>query len=175
MNLLDYEKLRRAFIEDLCGTEEISISMSFMASPIADRACEVVESDYSLDLLLDQAKKAPSLGAYIRAKAHRCDRVTYRAAAFEQGQISRHYWSRLLNDDIRASKEKLLRVALLLELSRDEADEMLEIAGYTMSPAILRDVVIQYCLEQHIYDFTMIEKLLEDHEIQSLFNDRQCS
>jgi hypothetical protein len=121
------------------------------------------------------AKKSQTLGVYIREKAFRCDMVTYRPALFEQGQISRDYWSKLLNDEVRASKEKLLRVAVLLRLSAEEAEEMLSKAGYSISQAILRDVVVEYCLSQQYYDFVVIEQLLADHMIQSLFNDRRSS
>ena len=126
-----------------------------------------------LEELLEKAKKSASLGTYLRKKAHQRGMVTYKAALFEQGQISRDYWSRLLNDDINPSKEKLLRVAILLRLSREEADDMLDKAGYALSPTILRDVIVGYCLDQHIYDFAAIEELLADHDIQSLFNDRR--
>ena len=87
--------------------------------------------------------------------------------------MSRDYWSKLLNDEVKASKEKLLRVAILLELDAEEAEEMMKLAGYSLSAKILRDVVVMYCLRKELYDFVVIEQLLEDHEVQSLFNDRR--
>jgi hypothetical protein len=148
------------------------------ASPFKKRfsaPAPVIRTKLQLGELIENAKHSPSLGVYIREKAHRCDKVTYRSALFEQGQISRDYWSKLLNDEIRASKEKLLRVAVLLQLNAEEAEEMLNIAGYSLSQANLRDVVVEYCLRQQYYDFVVIEQLLADHLIQSLFNDRRCT
>jgi hypothetical protein len=148
-----------------------------LAAPMPVRAAKFSEANaealVDLDDLLKTAKQLPSLGAYIWEKAHRLDRVRYRPALHEQGQISRDYWSKLLNDEVKASKEKLLRVAVLLELNVEEAEEMLELAGYSISPKILRDVVVMYCLRRELYDFVVIEQLLEDHEVQSLFNDRR--
>ncbi len=149
-----------------------------LAAPVPVRAAKfsaanAVDAQVNLDELLETAKQLPSLGAYIREKAHRLDRVRYRPALHEQGQISRDYWSKLLNDEVKASKEKLLRVAVLLELDVEEAEEMLELAGYSISPKIPRDVVVMYCLGRELYDFVVIEQLLEDHEVQSLFNDRR--
>jgi hypothetical protein len=188
----EYLRIRKAFIEDVFGGIVLSKSKVMLADLIAEesdaiqdalpsmiphmaRPAPQIQSNKQLVDLLGIAKQSPSLGAYIREKAHRCEMVTYRPAVFEQGQISRDYWSKLLNDEIRASKEKLLRVAVLLQLSVVEAEEMLDKAGYSMSPAILRDVVVEYCLEHRYYDFIGIEKMLADHEIQSLFNDRRSS
>jgi len=126
-----------------------------------------------LDELLSQAKASGTLGMYIRRLALARDMLTYRAARFEAGQISRDYWSRLLNDEVNASKEKLLRVAVLLRLDYEEAEDMLEKAGFAFSPANLRDVVVGYCLQRRLYDFAEIEALLADREVQSLFNDRK--
>lgn len=126
-----------------------------------------------LEEILESAKRSVSLGKYIRQKAHRSNMLSYRPALFEQAQISRDYWSRLLNDEVNASKEKLLRVAILLKLNSAETEDLLEKAGYSLSQTILRDVVVTYCLEHRIYDFVSIEALLADHDVQSLFNDRR--
>jgi hypothetical protein len=185
----EYLRIRKAFIEDMFGGIVLSKSKVMLADMIVQesdaiqhsmippmaRPAPEIQSKKQLVYLLGNAKQSPLLGAYIREKAHRCDMVTFRPALFEQGQISRDYWSKLLNDEIRASKEKLLRVAVLLQLSVVEAEEMLDKAGYSMSPAILRDVVVEYCLEHRYNDFNVIEQMLADHEIQSLFNDRRSS
>lgn len=135
----------------------------------------VAQRSPSLDELLDQAKKEKPLGAYLREKAFRCQMSTYQPALFQQAQISRDYWSRLLNHEVNPSKEKLLRVAVLLKLSLEEAEELLDKAGYALSQSILRDVIVAYCLRTKTYDFAAIEALLEDHEVQSLFNDRRMA
>jgi len=129
--------------------------------------------EIELDDLLGRAKASGTLGSYIRQLAHARDMLSYRAALFESGQISRDYWSRLLNDEVNPSKEKLLRVAVLLKLDREEAEDLLEKAGYSLSPTILRDVIVGFCLQRGKYDFAEIEALLADRDVQSLFNDRR--
>jgi hypothetical protein len=176
---LDFDTLKLSFmeylqedpirleVECLQASYHIDIEDSYSVSE------SIPAPEAPLEELLDTAKQSLSLGAYIREKAHRRDMVTYRPAFFERGQISRDYWSRLLNDEVKASKEKLLRVAILLRLSVDDAEAMLEKAGYALSPSILRDVALTFCLQRRMYDFVKIEALLADHQVQSLFNDRR--
>lgn len=195
MGRVDYEVIREAFIAETFGLEAVlraessegkdllfDLDVIGFPAPDASRSAPVREIEAeanfrkkSLPDLLDHAKQSASLGAYIRGKAHLSDKLTYRAALFEQGQISRDYWSKLLNDEIKPSKEKLLRVAVLLQVSGEEAQELLAKAGYALSPTDLRDVVVSYCLREGHYDFVIIEQLLADHRIQSLFNDRRSS
>ncbi len=176
----DYERIREAFIADAFGTGDTLYvvgaplpSFSARRTPSTDEVHHYRRA--RLPELIDQAKKTASLGAYLRGQAHRAGLASYRATSFEQGQISRDYWSKLLNDEIKPSKEKLLRVAVLLRLNGEQLDEMLEKAGYALSPTDLRDVVVSYCIRERHYDFAVIERLLADHEIRSLFNDRRCS
>jgi hypothetical protein len=191
MSPIDYEKIKEAFIAATFGigaeiqanSSDLLYETDVFYAPIktslpSDAQAAPSEASYQrlrLPDLLDRAKQKPTLGAYIRNKAFQGDMVTYRPASFEQGQISRDYWSKLLNDEIKPSKEKLLRVAVLLQLGSDELEEMLTKAGYALSPTDLRDVVVSYCLSEGHYDFVVIEQLLADHDIQSLFNDRRCS
>ncbi|TLS54108.1 hypothetical protein FE782_01825 [Paenibacillus antri] len=166
MHYLQHEHIFPGEAPELLSYREISyneIALPAQAPP----------PELQLDDLLNQAKASGTLGTYIRQLALSRDMLTYRAARFESGQISRDYWSRLLNDEVNASKEKLLRVAVLLQLSCEEAEEMLEKAGYSLSPTILRDVIVGYCLQRRIYDFAEIEETLADREVQSLFNDRK--
>ncbi|WNR45153.1 hypothetical protein [Paenibacillus roseipurpureus] len=175
MNPSNFKQIKKTFIEDVFGYMIVSERCEvFVENSFTDASMAPIPlSDTSLEELLDTAKRSESLGTYLRQKAHQRDMITYRPALFEQGQISRDYWSRVLNDEMRASKEKLLRIAILLKLSEEEAEEMLDKAGYSISLTIPRDVVVQFCLRKEFYDFLLIEQLLADHEIQSLFNDRR--
>ncbi|MBO9596242.1 MAG: hypothetical protein J7559_00235 [Cohnella sp.] len=190
MSRLDFDKIKQAFIAETFGdgaAERLESAngydLDLIGYPLppaesqrtASRAAPeaMMRRSARLPDLLDQAKQAASLGAYIRKAAHRRDMVSYRPASFEQGQISRDYWSKLLNDEIKPSKEKLLRVAVLLKMGNEDLEELLARAGYAMSPTDLRDVVVAYCLRESLYDFVVIERLLADHDIQSLFNDRR--
>jgi len=193
MSRLDFDKIKQAFIADTFGDDKLHVlesadhyDLELIGFPLPPAEAhgiasapapetELLRRSARLPDLLDQAKQAASLGAYIRKVAHRIDMVSYRPASFEQGQISRDYWSKLLNDEIKPSKEKLLRVAVLLKLDNEALEEMLARGGYALSPTDLRDVVVSYCLREQLYDFVLIEQLLADHDIQSLFNDRRSS
>jgi len=50
--------------------------------------------------------------------------------------------------------------ALALRLDRQEFDELLKTAGYTLSNSSSRDVCIMYCLENSIYDIDDVNALL---------------
>ncbi|MCI3926240.1 helix-turn-helix transcriptional regulator [Paenibacillus sp. TRM 82003] len=178
-----YEDLKQGFIEYLQREPTTVYMMAEIAAPEDDDF--LVEASYAmpasvpapaepqLEELLDSAKQSGTIGTFLRRMAHDRGLLTYKPAFFEQGQISRDYWSRLLNDELKPSKEKLLRVAILLRCDPDEAEALLDKAGFALSATILRDVAVGYCLERGIYDFAAIESLLADHDIQSLFNDRR--
>jgi len=165
-----FEILSYRSIRELPDFGDAEIDSDVAAAPLPPQASL---PEIELDDLVGTAKASGTLGMYIRQLAHTRDMVSYRAALFESGQISRDYWSRLLNDEVNASKNKLLRVAVLLKLSREEAVDLLVKAGYSLSPMILRDVIVGYCLLRGIYDFAAIEDLLADRDVQSLFNDRR--
>ena len=129
-------------------------------------------SSYQLSAIQSRLKTAQntlSLGKYIRKLAADKGRFHYNEAFFGQAQITRQYWSKLLNDKYeRPSKEVILRIAILFRCDLKQTHELLAKAGYAFSDCDLRDQIVLSCIEFGVYDFADIEELLEDEGL-SLF------
>lgn len=66
-------------------------------------------------------------------------------------------------------KENVLRLCVGLHLSVDEAEELMESAGYLFSKSIMTDVVIKAFLLHHCYDTFAIDDELCENEAPALF------
>mgnify|MGYP002621252182 FL=1 len=130
-------------------------------------------SSYQLSAIqsrLRTAQNTLSLGKYIRKLAADKGRFHYNEAFFGQAQITRQYWSKLLNDKYeRPSKEVILRIAILFRCDLKQTHELLAKAGYTFSDCDLRDQIVLGCIELGVYDFADIEELIEEEGLKSLF------
>ena len=83
------------------------------------------------------------------------------AQCYRKALISRSHFNKIkLNDDYRVQKATVLSFVLALELSFDDASEMLTKAGYAFSPSDKRDVIIRFCLERGIYDVMQVNEIL---------------
>ena len=58
------------------------------------------------------------------------------------------------------SKSTALALAIALELSLDEANELLKKAGFAISHSNKRDIIVEYFLVHHIYDIFAINEVL---------------
>jgi len=54
----------------------------------------------------------------------------------------------------------VISFAIALKLERQEFDEFLKTAGYTLSNSSTRDVCIMFCLEKGIYEIDEVNALL---------------
>lgn len=83
---------------------------------------------------------------YINKRGVR-DSEVYKAA-----QVDKRLFSKMVsNRDYRPSKDTAIALALALELSLDEANDMLSRAGYTFSHSNKRDIIIEYFFREKVY------------------------
>lgn len=95
------------------------------------------------------------LTRYINLKGWRDSRV-YKAA-----QLDRRLFSKLMSDrNYKPSKDTALALAIALELSPQQTTDLLERAGYTLSHSSKRDVIIEYCVREGIFDLTDVNGVL---------------
>lgn len=83
---------------------------------------------------------------------------------YKKAGIDRRLFSKIRSDkDYQPSKKTVLAFVLALKLSYDEALELLDSAGYTLSHSYLRDVIIEYCINKKIYKIFDVNVLLTDY------------
>ena len=83
---------------------------------------------------------------------------------YKKANITKQTFSRMKSADYHPKKATAVAVAIALELSLDETDELLRKAGYSLSHSILFDVIIEYCIMQRYYDIFKINELLFYHD-----------
>lgn len=88
---------------------------------------------------------------------------------YKRANIDRKLFSKIRNN-LRyiPSKRTVIALALALELSLDEANELLDEAGFTLSRNILFDVIIEYFISQGKYDLYEIDAVLFAHKQPTL-------
>lgn len=95
------------------------------------------------------------LTRYISEKGWRDSRV-YKAA-----QMDRRLFSKIMSDRLyKPSKDTALALAIALELSLTQTNDLLSRAGYTLSHSSKRDVIIEYFIREGIHNLCDINEVL---------------
>ncbi|SES65004.1 O-acetyl-ADP-ribose deacetylase (regulator of RNase III), contains Macro domain [Pseudobutyrivibrio sp. C4] len=89
---------------------------------------------------------------------------------YAAANIRKQYFSKLLNDQVKPSKEKVLALAVGLKLNINEAEELLQFAGYAFSPISQTDQVVKYFIEHEDYNVLKIDIVLFDYGLDPLSN-----
>lgn len=91
------------------------------------------------------------------------------ADIYKKAGIDRRHFSKIRsNSAYRPLKKTVLSFILALELNTDEAEELLEAAGYSFSGSEERDLVLQFFLENGIYDCDKINLALHHFQLEVL-------
>lgn len=88
---------------------------------------------------------------------------------YKKANIDRKHFSKIRsNVDYTPSKKTALALALALELSLDETKDLLARAGLALSPSMMFDRIIEYCIETSNYDIYEINCILFKYEQPTL-------
>ena len=88
---------------------------------------------------------------------------------YKRANIDRKLFSKIRNKPTYSpSKRTALALAIALELSLAETEDLLERAGYAMSRAVKFDVIIEYFIKSGQYDVFQINQVLFDYEQATL-------
>ena len=88
---------------------------------------------------------------------------------YRKANIDRKHFSKIRsNVDYKPSKKTALALAVALELSLDETKDLLSRAGLALSPSMVFDQIIKYCIETGNYDIYEINCILFDYDQQTL-------
>ena len=58
------------------------------------------------------------------------------------------------------AKRTIIALALAMELTLEQTQELLNAGGYTLSNTILSDLIIEICIKEDIYDINDINFIL---------------
>ena len=95
------------------------------------------------------------LTRYINMKGWRDSKV-YKAA-----QIDRRLFSKIMSDrEYKPAKDTALALAIALELTLQQTNDLLDRAGYTLSHSNKRDVIIEYFIREGVHNLTDINEVL---------------
>jgi len=88
---------------------------------------------------------------------------------YKKANVDRKLYSKYMGPEGgHPSKNTVISFALALHLERQEFDEFLQTAGYSLSNESSRDVCIMFCLEKGIYDIYEVNTLLFTVGIETL-------
>jgi len=83
---------------------------------------------------------------------------------YKAAWIDRKLFSAISNHPYyKPKKETAVACCFGLKLSVQEAEKLMDAAGYSLSKSILWDVIIRYCIEHKIYNINQVNQILDAH------------
>ncbi len=80
---------------------------------------------------------------------------------YKAALMDRRLFSKIIsNKDYKPSKDTVLALIFALKLDINEAADLLERAGYTLSHSIKRDIIIEYFIKEKIYNLNNVNAFL---------------
>lgn len=89
---------------------------------------------------------------------------------YTRANLTKQYFSKLVNGRVNPTKDKLLCVAVALHLDLNETIAFLNMAGYALSPCNETDLVFQYYINHCIFDVFRIDIALHELGLPSLLD-----
>jgi len=126
---------------------------------------ESVAAPMSLDDMLAQMDEGfPAMLLRKIDERHMTD-----AECYKRANIDRRLFNRIKNNPgYRPGKQTVLAFAVALRLSLEETREMLSKAGFSLTHSSKSDIVVEYCIMNHIYDIFEINQVLFKLDLQPL-------
>lgn len=123
-----------------------------------------LNAELSFDNIIKQEKKSflETLMEYIIRSELKNSQIYNRA------NISKQVFSKTISGQSKPTKQTICALAIALELSLDETEELLMKAGYAFSDAIVGDLIVRYFIETKHYDIFDLNIALFDYDQPTL-------
>lgn len=83
------------------------------------------------------------------------------AEVYKKVFIDRKLFSKIrCNENYIPKKENIIKLGLSLSLNKEEMNKLLSSAGYSLSTTNDFDLIISFCIENNIYDITVVNDYL---------------
>lgn len=149
------QKDRRTFAAKACGS-----------APLPSAAAEACMDSASLQELIGQLDE--SFTEMLLRKID--EKGLTDAQCYKKANIDRKLFSKIRSDlHYRPSKPTAIALAIALELSPEETDELLSKAGFALSRSSKFDVIISYFVENRCYDLAQINEALYEFDQPLLY------
>lgn len=79
---------------------------------------------------------------------------------YRRANVDRKLFSKLRKEGYDPSKHTALALAIALRLNLDETKDLLGRAGYTLSHTSKFDIILEYCVTEHIYNIDEVNEIL---------------
>ena len=91
------------------------------------------------------------------------------AEVYKKANVDRKLFSKIrCNTFYNPTKRTALALAIALQLNLDETSDRRRRAGLALSPSSKADLIVEYCIVNHIYDIFQIDALLFNYNQQTL-------
>ncbi len=90
---------------------------------------------------------------------------------YKRANLDRKVFSKIKGNPLYTPKKSTaIALAIALRLNMDEARDLLGRAGYAFSPGSKADLIVEYFIENGVYDVYTIDTALFDHDLPMLSN-----
>lgn len=146
-----------------------SASMPESVLPQEDKAVYLSQEDKAVHMSLDD-KVAHIKDTWQESLFNLIDERGYTdIEVYKRANVDRKLFSKIRsNAAYQPKKITALAFALALRLNLDETKDFLSRAGYALSPSSMFDIIVEYFIEQEVYDIYTINLALFKHEQQLL-------
>ena len=94
---------------------------------------------------------------------------------YNKAGITKQHFSKIKNNpDYQPSKNTALALAVALNLSSEETEDLIGRAGYTLSKSSKKDLIIEYFIKEKIFDVDEINYNLDIRGFETLTNSRNA-
>ena len=87
---------------------------------------------------------------------------------YNKVNIDRRLFSKIRNDNYHPGKDTIIKLAIALNLSIDELEELLSSASYSLPKNNERDLIIRFSFINRIYNIDTINDFLYDYNVSIL-------